>query len=141
MSKELAVPMNSIVPTGETTGPGNNSPMFYEGVRSGLTVRVVPVLEHVCGYVKLPEGHPWLGLEDLWDIPARVHGGISYVREGWIGFDTAHGYDIWPSLITGPIPAWKVNANMHEWTAAEFVVEIENLAEQAAQAFTKELDS
>lgn len=72
-----------------------------------------------CGYVGLPEGHPWLtmpwyALESL----AEVHGGITYgpakCRPGegperichsgpgdplWIGFDCSHAWDIVPGRL------------------------------------------
>lgn len=46
------------------------------------------------GYVRLPEQHPWYGLED-WRVPVDVHGGITYGPDpdGWIGFDTLHAGD------------------------------------------------
>lgn len=49
-----------------------------------------------CGYVLVPEGHPWHGLHYR-DIPGEVHGGLTYSdTEGddWaIGFDCAHSCD------------------------------------------------
>lgn len=57
------------------------------------------------GYVALPKGHPWYGL-DCYDIPAQVHGGLTYggeeevmISQGIIetryviGFDTLHARD------------------------------------------------
>lgn len=32
-----------------------------------------------CGYVRVPKGHPWHGL-DLEDVPASVHGGITFAE-------------------------------------------------------------
>ncbi len=51
------------------------------------------------GYAKLPEGHPWHELDLQWDDSevVDVHGGITYgPKDGWIGFDTLHAWDIWP---------------------------------------------
>lgn len=57
-----------------------------------------------CGYVRIPEGHPWHGLH-YDDIDVACHGGLTYSRadvpcEGetepggwWIGFDCAHAGD------------------------------------------------
>lgn len=83
-----------------------------------------------CGYVKLPEGHPWLTFTD------RFHGDLNYDRvskeacqnplmkelvggageltfannEGWIGFDTAHlidkSIDWTPELLLSQILTW-----------------------------------
>lgn len=72
-----------------------------------------PVSGHLCGYVGVPEGHPWYGM-DYNDVPAEVHGrltygeqcdddperGVCHVPEPgesphlyWLGFDCAHLYD------------------------------------------------
>lgn len=73
----------------------------------------------LCGYVGVPEGHPWHGA-DRWSIDARAHGGINYsapCQEGpedatvchvpapgepgslwWVGFDCSHGWDYSPVL-------------------------------------------
>lgn len=59
-----------------------------------------------CGYVRVPEGHPWHGV-DYKKIECRVHGGLSFSeadvpcdepeQDGkpgwWVGFDCAHGND------------------------------------------------
>lgn len=55
-----------------------------------------------CGYIGLPEGHPWYG-KDYDIIDASVHGGLTYSDwhvgsdepDGcwWIGFDTGHSND------------------------------------------------
>lgn len=51
------------------------------------------------GYIGLPPEHPWYG-KPYDDIPADVHGGLTYSRNykpkeepdgyWWIGFDTGH---------------------------------------------------
>ncbi len=59
---------------------------------------------YLCGYVILPEGHPWFGLD--WDdhetMNPDVHAGLTYhaaCDNGWeIGFDCAHSMDITPSM-------------------------------------------
>jgi len=60
-----------------------------------------------CGYVGIPAGHPWHGMDGD-DIPADVHGGITWADrylpwaepDGlyWIGFDCAHSYDFMPGI-------------------------------------------
>lgn len=56
------------------------------------------------GYVALPENHPiYKEAKELeWDRPKvrtlDVHGGITYVENGIIGFDTAHAGDYAPWL-------------------------------------------
>lgn len=60
-----------------------------------------PSLRTWCGYVRLPEGHPWLA-EDADLSGVDVHGGITGSPstgpdpEMWVGFDCAHGFDLWP---------------------------------------------
>ncbi len=49
---------------------------------------------HRCGYILIPEGHPWHGM-DYYDIQASVHGGLTYKQKDadgkmWLGFDCAH---------------------------------------------------
>jgi len=71
------------------------------GIR--CVVRRVKDLGHLCGYVQLPEGHPWACLG--YDVPAVVHGGVTYSEISehfggghWIGFDCAHSGDLSPGL-------------------------------------------
>lgn len=75
-----------------------------------------------CGYVAVPPGHPWHGIDfsDWWEEsrPApEVHGGITFASKcvpdmgichvpepgesddvWWLGFDTAHAFDVNPAL-------------------------------------------
>ncbi len=70
----------------------------------------------LCGYVGLPEGHPWHGqAHSAVDEAVNVHGGLSYANEcsgnichvarpgeaehvWWLGFDCAHAYDRSPAF-------------------------------------------
>lgn len=68
---------------------------------------------HRCGYVRIPEDHPWYGVHynNLEPCP-DVHGGITFSEEisfaegppaWWIGFDCAHLGDArepWPEVTT-----------------------------------------
>lgn len=50
------------------------------------------------GYVRLPDGHPWLMTRKEWDIETvghSKHGGITYRQGNWIGFDTDHYNHVW----------------------------------------------
>ena len=60
-----------------------------------------------CGYVKVPEGHPWHGLEyEEANTFTKVYGGLTFAepdvpcdQEGddngyWFGFDAAHSGDL-----------------------------------------------
>jgi hypothetical protein len=73
----------------------------------------------LCGYVGVPEGHPWHG-KGYGDVPAEAHGGLTYAdscQEGpeghtichvpapgepeplwWLGFDCHHAWDIGPAM-------------------------------------------
>lgn len=56
---------------------------------------------HLCGYVKIPESHPWCN-KHYDEIDPDVHGGLTFskrLNDGyWIGFDCAHCMDIVPSV-------------------------------------------
>lgn len=66
-----------------------------------------------CGYVRLPPGHPWYGL-DRAEIPAEVHGSVTFTERSirgnyWIGFDMAHARDLPdPDL---PVPPYVAGVN------------------------------
>lgn len=73
----------------------------------------------LCGYVGVPEGHPWFG-KNYDDVDAQVHGYLTYAsfcQEGdeahsichipapgesdhvwWLGFDCGHSMDICPRM-------------------------------------------
>lgn len=67
-----------------------------QGVESGIHWKILfgPNQSFVNGYVQVPDNHPFYGL-DYEDIDVNIHGGLTYAEEGWIGFDTAHAFDIW----------------------------------------------
>jgi hypothetical protein len=91
-------------------GPWHNEPDRVEFRAHGfacLLNRVAGHSGHWCGYVALPPGHPWRSVRDEQDIPAHVHGGITYAGPChgeichvpapgepddvvWIGFDCCH---------------------------------------------------
>ena len=53
---------------------------------------------HLCGYVRIPETHPYFRKED---IDLDCHGGINFNEaheEHWIGFDCAHSGDYVPTM-------------------------------------------
>lgn len=81
--------------------------LLAQGFHRGLEWEVV--YNHYgyrCGYVRIPAGHPWHGLDtEQLNRMATVHGGVTFAepdeqcgKEGpddawWIGFDTAHAFD------------------------------------------------
>ena len=48
------------------------------------------------GYVSIPEGHPYSG-KDLDEMNIDCHEGLTFSKDGWIGFDCAHSQDYVPS--------------------------------------------
>lgn len=91
-----------------------------------------PVYGAVNGYVRLPEGHPWLAFDlQMYDGPdVDVNGGITYgpTDDRWIGFDTLHAGDYWPGVPYGPF------RGDTRWDAAMVADETKKLARQAAEA-------
>lgn len=63
-------------------------------------------LGHLCGYVKIPIGHPFINGYENNENPVHsldIHGGITfgeYWKDGsyWIGFDCGHSGDYQPAL-------------------------------------------
>lgn len=91
--------------------PWNTGPSEY--IDNEATPRIAafrhPELRTWCGYVEVPEGHPWHGRHLDYLGHVNVHGGITFAGdivepmiEGssgwWIGFDCAHAGDYMPSL-------------------------------------------
>lgn len=110
-----------------------------------------------CGYVKVPQGHPWHG-KDYSSIRADAHGGLTFSEpdepcelpgpdvDWWVGFDCAHSSDAPdPSL---PWPSWLKETNtrtgstlLHGTVRTKEYVEAEckSLAEQAQAVSQTEL--
>lgn len=99
-----------------------------------------------CGYVGVPEGHPWWGV-DRNDIPARGHSGITWASESdpesdmchvgidapryWIGFDCNHASDLSPLDVLMGCP----KLPGAEYRTIEYVMScVERLVEQCAAA-------
>jgi hypothetical protein len=55
----------------------------------------------LCGYIVLPEGHPWID-QDYREIATNVHGGLTFAqhrRNGYtVGFECCHYKDKVPGL-------------------------------------------
>ena len=62
----------------------------------------------LCGYIAIPKNHPWYKVENDYDIPCNVHGGITFdqlcihketnLEQRVIGFDCSHFNDLSPAL-------------------------------------------
>lgn len=69
----------------------------------GWVAADAPSYGAVNGYVRLPDGHPWLAVENGYDIPNNVPWGeITYQNGNWIGFDSMHSGQYWPGQSYGP---------------------------------------
>ncbi len=93
------------------TKPWETEPDRKEFTAHGLrcVIKRHPTMKHLCGYVEVPKGHRWETLDAL-DIPADVHGGITYSEKSlpgeeskadnwWIGFDCSHAGDLVPDSV------------------------------------------
>jgi len=108
----------------------------------------------LCGYVGVPEGHPWHG-KGYDDVPADVHGGLTYAdlcQEGpegqtichvpapgepeplwWLGFDCHHAWDAAPGM-DARYRDFTHDPGVTYKTVAYVKAECARLAEQAAAA-------
>lgn len=118
----------------------HNEPNRLDWQASGypcLVVRHASLL-HLCGYVAVPPGHPWHGLDyDSIEPYPDIHGGLTFAEDHpplgepdsnwWLGFDCAHAGDLVPGMMR--------HAPDDEYRDFEFVCsECEHLVEQAVSA-------
>ena len=104
-------------------GPWDKEPnrIFATARKSGYPIYMIRgPLHSWCGYVGVPENHPWFGHEharfwgtDKWgeapELLIDVHGGLTFSGvphrsraskdSWWFGFDTGHMYDQMPGMI------------------------------------------
>ena len=97
-----------------------------------------------CGYVRIPLGHPWHGLdyEQVEPHPA-VHGGLTFAEADvpcdadgpdnawWLGFDCAHSGDATDPSLPGSSRFWRRDGTVRTQEYVEN--ECRNLCEQAAK--------
>lgn len=92
---------------GELVEEADEASFTYKGLRCLIERIMVAENEefcfggHLCGYVRLPDNHPWIDI-DIIDVNTNVYGGITFSDENedgyWVGFDCAHSMDIVPSM-------------------------------------------
>lgn len=88
-------------------GPWDTEPDHEEFEAHGVKCEVKrhPEAGHLCGYVTVPEGHPWLTQKGeyastLAEEVMSVHGGVTYFHERQAGWDYAHCDDLVPGHIS-----------------------------------------
>lgn len=149
--------------TGWPAGPWDNEADRYEWRRGKIPclIRRRSRFGYWCGYVAVPEGHPWFG-RDHDQIGARVHGMLNYsggcnpqagicheVGPGdddlvwWLGFDCGHPQDVRPGVLALAVAA--IDRYAKELprgavyrTADWCKVETSMLADQAEEAWQSE---
>jgi hypothetical protein len=103
------------------------------GVENGVQWATVnaPFYGGVNGYARIPEGHPWSGL-DYDEIDVEAPGGLTFARDGWIGFDTMHAWDLWEG---GEQPHFcRGECTCIKWTAEKVADAARALAQRVAEA-------
>ncbi|HMJ16592.1 MAG TPA: hypothetical protein VK524_34495 [Polyangiaceae bacterium] len=135
-------------------GPWQEEPDRVEWRHAGFPCLIVraDVTGALCGYVGLPEGHPWFEA-DIHEIDVSVHGGLTYgaacqghichaPREGesdnvfWIGFDCSHAFDVSPKFVHLGFRSSLLNGT---YRGVRYVMhEVEELANQALEARSAE---
>lgn len=105
--------------SGWDAGPWQDEPDKVSWVddETDLPCLIVRGPSSLCGYVGVPEGHPWFEVHPWFDLEVDVHGGLTYAdhcdkdapeesgichipapgepdRVWWLGFDTAHHMDL-----------------------------------------------
>lgn len=81
-------------------GEWDLEPDHYTGEAFGFPFEILRMPQgHLCGYVGVPEGHPFYKSEGE---ELTVHGGVTYTKEvdktWWFGFDAGHSGDLMPSI-------------------------------------------
>lgn len=122
------------------SGPWDDEPDKVEWIddATGLACMIArhPFQGNLCGYVGVPDEHPWFGVaRDHLDPRPNVHGGVGCAAPGagcrwWIGFDCAHAGDVVPAFggVQSGFKGW------HYRDVAFVRAECEELARQASNA-------
>jgi hypothetical protein len=110
--------------------PGVTTLLWYPQAFPTMDCAVIrnPQLGHLCGYVKMPKGYELS--EDALDS-LEVHGGVTYDKNNWIGFDCAHSGDL--------APACKGFSGVYR-NFAYVKAETQRLAEQVASRYATDVE-
>lgn len=89
MSAPLATRLRGYLSVATKTNEWSGSVGGFES--SIKKVQLEMMAPWLCGYIKLPDGHPWLELG--YEVDCDIHGGITYNQDGEVGFDCGHHGD------------------------------------------------
>lgn len=127
----------------KANGPWSNEADNETWQAHGFTCEIKrnEAMGHLCGYVHIPEEHPWCG-ESYDDIGVDVHGGLTFSARcktsgGWmVGFYCAHFGDATPMSRALPFDHidYTTSGTYRDWAYVK--AETERLAEQAADSLT-----
>lgn len=113
----------------------------------------------LCGYVAVPEGHPWHGRE-FGSFDVDVHGGLTYSQKcqdggaichvpkpgesdnvWWLGFDCNHAFDLAPGYLNAQAAmGFPPDPHDHYRGGIRYVrLQVEGLAQQALNAHHEQL--
>lgn len=139
-------------------GPWDNEPdkVQWRDDATGLPCLIVRgPMGGWCGYVGVPEGHPWHG-KGYDECPANVHGGLTFASAcshgdqdksichvpapgesdnvWWLGFDCAHFMDLSPGMTAYRAVSPRLR-NPGTYRDSQYVMdEVRDLAAQVAHA-------
>lgn len=121
-------------------GPWMDEPDRLEWDHKGISCLILRVhLGHLCGYVRVPKGHPYYGEGSSYLDEDCVHGGITFSKEDdeipdmWrIGFDCGHAWDLIPAFLKSP---YSIIFDDEQYRDISYVkAEVERLADQCKEA-------
>lgn len=115
-----------------------------EGLRWGIAL--APRKDAVNGYVQLPFSHPLFekffdpDFEYMDQLNVKAHGGVTYFRDGIIGFDTLHYADLWTDEALAEVGGKNderfppiIHSDCFYWTKDLVIEETKRFARQLAE--------
>lgn len=134
-------------------GPWDNEPHLFRFKYLGFHCVMIrnPILMHYCGYIGIPNTHPWYRKSQD-SIEIDVHGGLTFNGDHlpmglglesdsymwWLGFDCAHAWDQAPFFLskeyTDIIGRSSVMADGEYRTFAFVKKQLNRMASQARKA-------
>lgn len=119
-----------------TDRPSPRMTVHDRGVEDGIewVTCPAPLWGAINGYVRVPDDHPWHGLDyDDERVNVTVNGGLTFANDDWMGFDTLHAGDLWPDG-DGSHFCPPGSCDCTVWTPELVAQETRSLARQVAEA-------